>query len=435
MQFVALPSLFVIRKEPMFKLLTIASLCLLSNASQSHASQDQREAGVWPGWRGSQRDGTVAGPTWPVSLDDSKLKTAWKVEGLGPSYSGPVLDEKRVFITETVDREFERVRAYDRITGALLWESIWEGAMQVPFFAARNGSWIRSTPALDQDSLYVAGIRDVLACLDVETGELRWQVDFGERFETPLPPFGCASSPLLSGDHVYMQAGYSMVKLDKQTGKTLWRSMVEEDNAMHAGAFSSPVLATLAGVSQLVVQSRSSLAGLSIEDGSQLWSVPVRSFRGMNILTPSIVGSSIFTSTYGGRAQLFDVQVREQGWSVESRWDTGMQAYMSSPVVVEGHAFLFLKSNRLACINLETGEEAWTSPPTGDDYWSLALQGDRILALSDRGGLRLVEASPESYRLISERSVVESETWAHLAPAGEQLFVRSLDALIALDWR
>ena len=41
-----------------------------------------------------------------------------------------------------------------------MWKAEWPGAMSVAFMAKRNGDWIRSTPAYDGDSLYVAGIRD-----------------------------------------------------------------------------------------------------------------------------------------------------------------------------------------------------------------------------------------------------------------------------------
>jgi len=108
---------------------------------------------------------------------------------------------------------------------------------------------------------------------------------------------------------------------------------------------------------------------------------------------------------------------------------------MSSPVVLDGYAYVFLKSNRFSCIDLASGETLWTSPPTGDDYWSLVLQGDRILALADTGMLRLISANPTEYMVLSERRVTESESWAHVAPAGDQVFVRTQDGLLAFNWR
>ena len=80
-------------------------------------------------------------------------------------------------VTETSGGD-EIVRALDRKTGRELWRTEWPGSLSVPFFAKTNGDWIRSTPACDGESLYVAGIRDVLVCLDVATGAVRWRIDF-----------------------------------------------------------------------------------------------------------------------------------------------------------------------------------------------------------------------------------------------------------------
>lgn len=305
--------------------------------------------------------------------------------------------------------------------------------MEVPFFAASRGSWVRATPACDGESLFVAGMRDVLVCLDAATGEERWRVDFTERAGTPLPSFGFVCSPLVVGEHVYVQAGGAFVKLDKRTGVTVWRSMADQGGMMD-GAFSSPVMAELHGVTQLVVQSRAELAGVRPQDGEVLWSTPIQSFRNMNILTPLVVGNTVFTSAYGGRGQLLQIDRGEDGFEVERAWDNRSQGYMTSPVVLDGHAYLFLRSNRFTCVELATGEVAWTSGPTGDEYWSLVLQGDRLLALADTGRLRLVQATPEEYRELGAVELVDGSSWAHLAVSGSQLFVRELNALSAFAW-
>ncbi len=44
------------------------------------------------------------------------------------------------------------------------------------------------------------------------------------------------------------------------------------------------MIATLQGKRQLVALTRSTLGGLDPETGDVLWSIPVESFRGMNIL-------------------------------------------------------------------------------------------------------------------------------------------------------
>jgi outer membrane protein assembly factor BamB len=406
-----------------------------SEAPAATASSSSDPRTDWPQWRGPTRDGRVAGPAWPTALTPANVTELWSVEDLGPSYSGPLVLGERVFTTETVDEEFEVVRALDRASGAELWRASWEGAMSVPFFAAKNGSWIRATPATDGLSLFVAGMRDVLVCLDVASGAERWRVDF-PRLGHALPAFGLVCSPLVQGDTVFVQAGGAVVALDKGSGEVRWRAL--EGGGGDSSAFSSPVLANLAGRPQLLAQSRTTLAGLDPGAGSILWSREIPAFRGMNILTPLVVGDALFTSSYGGRALRLDLRATDAGFELAEAWNTPQQGYMTSPVAIGGRAYLFLRSNRFACLDLASGAERWTSGPTGDDYWSLVAQGERILALSDTGTLRLVAADPERYTVLGEFELVEGPSWAHLAVtsagAATELHVREQDAYRVFRW-
>ncbi len=387
---------------------------------------------VWTQWRGPTRDGLVVSTNWPERLDEKTLQQKWRLE-LGPSYSGPIVTPDRVFTTETRDGKFEIVRALDRSTGKELWKAEWSGSMKVPFFARSNGDWIRSTPAWDGQSLYVGGMRDVLVCLDGQTGVERWRRNFPEELGTEVPTFGFVCSPLVDGDALYVQAGGGVVRLDKESGKTRWRSMVD-GGGMDGSAFSSPVLANLAGKRQLVVQSRTHLTGLDPEDGKELWTTAVEAFRGMNILTPTIVSSNrVFTSTYGGKTVAFDISNSDGRFGAVPAWTFKAQGYMTSPILLDGHAYLHLRSQRALCIDVANGTEKWTSSQGFGKYWSMVANKERILALDERGILFLIRANPEKFEVIAERKVAD-DTWAHLAVAGGQLFIRELRALAVYDW-
>jgi outer membrane protein assembly factor BamB len=392
---------------------------------------EKPEAPAWVQWRGPNRDGKVSGPAWPNRLSKDSLTQLWRIP-LGPSYSGPIVAEDLVFTTETKNQKSEIVYALDRKTGKERWRAEWIGAMTVPFFAAANGSWIRSTPAYDGDRLYVAGMRDVLVCLDAKTGKEEWRYDFVKELKTPLPSFGFVSSPLVDGDAVYVQAGASVAKLDKKTGKLIWRTLTDEGGMM--SAFSSPVIATLAGKRQLVVQTREKLAGVDLDSGNVFWSQVVPSFRGMNILTPLVVGDSIFTSSYQNKAWLYRISAEKDRMTVSEVWTSNAQGYMSSPVEVDGHVYLHLQNQRFTCLNLKTGERTWTSSTFGK-YCSLVAQGDRILALDQRGILLLIKANPKQFELIDSLKVSDEETWAHLAVSGNELFIRELNALAVYRWQ
>jgi outer membrane protein assembly factor BamB len=253
-----------------------------------------------------------------------------------------------------------------------------------------------------------------------------------EELNSPLPPFGFVCSPLVDGDFVYVQAGSGCCKLDKRTGKIIWR-VLEDDGGMWGSAFSSPIFGTPANRRQLLVQTRERLAGLDPESGDELWSRPIPAFRGMNILTPTVFGDTVFTSAYGGKSLLFELSAEGGAITAADGWTNKVSGYMSSPVVIDGHVYLHLQNQRFTCIDLATGESRWTTQPFGK-YWSLVANGDRILSLDERGELRLIRATPEKYEQLDERKISDDPAWAHLAVCGNQLFVRELNALAVYNW-
>jgi outer membrane protein assembly factor BamB len=387
----------------------------------------------WDQWRGPNRDGRISGAKWPAGLDEARLKKRWQLP-LGPSYSGPVMNAERVFITETVDKKREQVTALRRSDGSVVWKRDWEGAMSVPFFARSNGDWIRATPALDGDTLYVAGMRDVLVALNSTDGSERWRLDFVKRFGADLPTFGFVSSPLIDGDSVYVQAGGGVARLRKADGQVVWHG-ARDGGGMMGSAFGSPVILPLAGKRQLVILARTRLFGVALEDGAELWSLPVESFRGMNILTPTFAGKDrLFTAAYGGKTLGIDIRSENGGFRAVPAWEFKAQGYMTSPIIHEGHAYLQLRSQRALCIELATGAEKWTTSESFGKYWSMVAQSDRILALDERGELILFKATPEKFDVLSRRKVAESDAWAHLAVDGSELYIRELKALSVWDW-
>jgi outer membrane protein assembly factor BamB len=396
------------------------------------------QAASWPQWRGPSRDGhDKSSQAWPAQLDDTNFKQLWRVE-LQPSYSGPIVTADRVFVTETRDKKNEVVQALSLTDGSSIWTYEWPGSMTVPFFAASNGDWIRATPAYDGTSLYVGGMRDLLVCLDADTGKERWRVDFAERFKTQLPAFGFVSSPLVDGEYLYVQAGGSFVKLNKSDGSTVWRTLAD-GGGMNGSAFSSPVKAQIGDRTQLIVQTRERLAGVDDATGSELWSQNIEAFRGMNILTPTVIDDSVFTSSYGGKTWLFSLKSNNpanqspDSYALSERWQNKAQGYMSTPVVIDGYIYLHLRNQRFTCIEAATGETRWTTEPFGK-YWSLVAQGQQILALDERGDLLLIKANPQKFEPVNQLHVSNSPAWAHLAVCDGRVFVRDLNGLTVYQW-
>jgi outer membrane protein assembly factor BamB len=203
---------------------------------------------------------------------------------------------------------------------------------------------------------------------------------------------------------------------------------------MSSGAFSSPTIATIAGVRQLLVQTRMELCGVDPETGNVLWKEPIEAFRGMNILTPLVFGNRVFTSAHSGKAQLFEItRTAEDDWRVNELWSLKTQAYMSSPVLIGDSIYLHLKNQRFAALAVSDGSVRWTSSPYGK-YWSMVTNGNSIVSLDSSGELFLIEASDQELKLVDQVKVAD-DSWAHLAVQDDLLIVRDLNALKVFRWR
>ena len=96
--------------------------------------------------------------------------------------------------------------------------------------------------------------------------------------------------------------------------------------------------------------------------------------------------------------------------------------------------YLHLRNKRFSCIDPQSGESLWRTTPFGD-YWSIVSNGSKLLALDSAGDLLLINANPTEFSQLSSRPVSDASTWAHLAVADDQVFVRALDALIVYRWK
>lgn len=410
------------------RLIIVASLLL--TLVNSAVAQD--ENATWSQWRGNNRDATVNNPDWPEKLN---LEPLWSVNA-GPSYSGPVIVGDRVFITETVGSD-EAAMAYSLKDGTKLWRTTWKDSIRVPFFAAKNGSWIRATSAADDTYLYVFGMKQRLLCLNQKDGKIVWQIDFLKDHNEANAAFGGVCSPLLKDGYVYIQAGKHFYKLHGKTGSVIWKASDNNPSLgmMSDGDFSSPVFTTMNGQAQFLVQNRTHLYGVNSDTGELLWSQQVPNFRGMNILTPIAYKNGIFTSTYRNGTYFYQLFRDEDTFVSRKVWDNKAKGYMTSPVLIGKHAYIHLSSARYSCIDLDNGQTKWTSPSGNTEYSSLITNGKLILSLVSNGKLNLIKANPEQYELLDSKQVADDSTWAHLAIANDKLFVRSLKELKVYRWK
>ena len=64
----------------------------------------------------------------------------------------------------------------------------------------------------------------------------------------------------------------------------------------------------------------------------------------------------------------------------------------------------------------------------------MGSNGKEILALDENGDLFLIEPNPKKLVVKESREIAKQSSWAHLALAGNQLFVRELEAIACYQW-
>ncbi|MGH9660154.1 MAG: PQQ-binding-like beta-propeller repeat protein, partial [Bryobacteraceae bacterium] len=147
-------------------------------------------------------------------------------------------------------------------------------------------------------------------------------------------------------------AGKSVVAYHKLTGEPVWKALDDKQ------AYTSPILATLAGRRQIVVVSGLRVMGLAVEDGKLLWEHPWRTEYDINSAQPIVAGDRrVFISAgYGHGAALLEIG---DGFKVREVWSNNrMKNKFTSSVLYEGHIY-GLDEAILACINAQTGELKW----------------------------------------------------------------------------
>ncbi|MCL4797055.1 MAG: PQQ-binding-like beta-propeller repeat protein [Bryobacteraceae bacterium] len=371
----------------------------------------------WPSFYGPNRDGRYT---------DTPILTAWPGKGLreewrrpvGGGYASMVVAEGLVFTIEQRRAE-EVAAAYDFATGRQRWSSAWAG----DFREAMGGPGPRATPTYDEGRVYVLGAEGELRCLDARSGKLQWRKNILEENGAANLQWAMSASPLVVDGKVVVLpgggGGRSVVAYDKLTGARAWS--VLDDKAGYA----APIVATLAGMRQIVALTADRAVGLAIEDGKLLWETPWKTSYDVNSAMPVITGPAqlVLTSGYGTGAKLVDI-VREgdtltarDGWSSQS-----MKAKFNNVVLHEGVIY-GLDEGILAAMDVATGKRLWKGGRYG--YGQLLLAQGHLVVSTEQGDVVLVKANPSKHEEIARFGALDGKTWNVPALAEGRLLVRN----------
>ena len=381
----------------------------------------------WTGFRGPLRDG---------HYQEQPVRTDWPASGLTPLWKQPIgggyasfsVAGGRAFTIEQ-RRTQEVVAAYDVATGLEIWTHAWDG----DFKEWNGGDGPRATPTWFDGRVYALGAEGELRVLDASTGAQIWRVNILEDNGVSNLTWGMAASPLVFDDLVVVHPGgpdgRSVVAYDRHTGARRWASL--DDKA----AYSSPVLATVAGERQILVLTATRLAALGPETGVLRWSHPWPAPNDINASQPVLVGDDriLLSSGYGTGAALVEVRAGVDGFETREVWKHNrLKNRFSSSLVHDGHIY-GLDETIMTCLDLETGEVKWKAGRYG--HGQLVLASGHLIVLTEAGELALVRATPDGHEERVRFPVLDGKTWNHPVLDDGRLIVRNLAEMAAFDLR
>jgi outer membrane protein assembly factor BamB len=188
------------------------------------------------------------------------------------------------------------------------------------------------------------------------------------------------------------------------------------------------------------------LVGLDAATGRKLWL-----YSGWKCPNPvashTDCGAGRFFITGGYKAGCVMVQVAKDGdaWKVQELFknlNCGAQA--CKPVLYKDHIYAnsgdftnadATAGNGLMCLDL-TGAVKWkTSNDNIEENGSVLIADGKIFSLlSEKGVLRLVQATPEGYKELASAKVCQAgNTWAPMALSDGKLLIRSRRSLFCFD--
>jgi outer membrane protein assembly factor BamB len=376
---------------------------------------------VWPGFRGPDRDSVIRGVRISTDWSRSKPIELWR-KPVGPGWSSFAVHGHLIY-TQEQRGDDELVSCYDLTTGA----PVWRHKDAVRFYESNAGAGPRATPTFSNGRVYTFGATGILNALDARGGSVVWSHDAASDTHTKIPQWGFASSPLVVGDKVVVATAGTLAAYDAGAGRPRWQGPAGR------GGYSSPQLATIDGIAQILLLNGEGAISVATSDGKLLWK------HGWNIdgiVQPSVIaGGDVLIGSGSGLAEVGVRRVAiahgPGGWTAEERWTSnGLKPYFNDFVVHKGHAFGF-DGGILACIDLKDGKRKWKGGRYGHGQLVLLPDQDLLLVVSEEGEMALVEATPDQFKELARLPAIEGKTWNHPALAGDVLLVRNGEQMAA----
>jgi len=373
----------------------------------------------WPTYGGAEKNHQTQENSLRLNWSDQEPDILWKYE-VGLGYSSVIEAEGLAFTQGYRDNQ-NTLYCLQADTGKMVWAFSYPSGLGDKYF--QGGS--RSTPTFAEGKIYLQGHEGPLFCLEAKTGKVVWEKHLVEDFGGNCPTWGYAGAPLFFKGRIIVQTGSkkgSLLALDAESGKEIWRGGDAE------AGYASPYIRA-SKPSEIVVFNQQGLAIHSLANGGVTSSYQHRTRYDVNAAQPLDLGSKVLVASgYGKGAAMLELTESQP----KVLWESDEVACQMASLVHQGefaygiHGQTGAKASRatLFCLDLTEGRKVWEE--RGFGVGTVILVDDKLVVLSDRGELAIVDASPKGFNEIARFQVLGGKNnWIPPSYANGRMYCRS----------
>ena len=415
-----------------------AAVCWIAVVDATRAGEN------WTSYRGPTDQGHCGSAALPVRWSEGE-NVVWKTPIPGKAWSSPVIWGDRIWLTNAPEDGTQlSVICVDKNSGKILHKKQLR-VVAAPQYCHPFNSYASPSPVIEEGRVYVSFGSPCTACLNSDTGEVIWQ-----RTDFVCNHFrGAGSSPLIYENLLILHFDGSdrqyVVAMDKQTGKTVWktdRSVDFHDLEASTGkpnregdfrkAFSTPVIADVQGKPVLINLGSMALYGYEPLTGEERWRVEaIGSHSGA---CRPVAGHGLVFSPMGSGLELWAVRPDGRGVVTDThvvwKYKRGVPR-RPSLLLVDDLLFMVDDGGVATCVEAKTGKEVWKERLGGSHSASPIYCAGKVYFFDQDGKSTVIEASRE-YKVISVNRLEEG-FMASPAVSGGALFLRTKSSLYRIE--
>lgn len=404
----------------------------------------------WPDFRGPHQDGhaEMAGSAktigLPVRWSESE-NVKWKTPVPHKGWSTPVVFRNQIWLTTaTVDGHDFFAICVDTDSGKIVSnQQVFHCDAPEPLGNNLN-SYASCSSVIEPGRVYVHFGSYGTACLDTGNLKVLWKRD-----DLPCKHFrGPGSSPVLFNNLLILTMDgidfQYLVALDKQTGKTVWKTDrtanwndIEADGQPRGGgdfrkAYSTPLLVDFGGKKQMLTVGSKAAYSYDPATGREIWKLNHPGFSSAS--RPVFDGTNAFIATGNGKGEMLCVRVDGQGDVTDTHvlWRNGRGfPRMPSPVLADGLLFMVSDSGIISCLESATGKELWQERLGGDYAASLLYADGRVYCFGQDGKATVLKAA-RTYEVLASNKFADG-FMASPAVDGRALILRTKTHLYRIE--